>query len=192
MSDRLSPQDKLMALLKPYIEPLVKQRLKEEEKNMPLRERCGIALMLLWMNIAMKHEWIKRWIKHKDFRKNPPPFSFKRIIEPEIEYRDDSEMRKTLEVIIFFWMEVLALSAEDRTELSLSGLDDAMLPKKLPAFFKKESAVQLLDETCASLVVNAEDILNILRAIRQSLPAGHILPEAMIDYLKSAGVAIKQ
>lgn len=192
MSDNTSPHEKLSALLKPYVEPLVKQRLKEEQKNMPFRERCGIAFMLTWLNLTMKYEWVKRWIKDKSFRKNPAPFSFKKMVKPEMEEFEDLEVRKTLDVIICFWMEVLALSAEDRENLSLSELDDAMLPNELPPLFGEESTVHLLDEACAALVVNAQDVRNILRAIRQSLPGAEVLPEAMIDYLKSAGVTVEQ
>lgn len=191
MSNELSPQDELIALLKPYVEPLVKHRLKEEEKNMPLRERCGIALMLLWLNLVMKYEWVKRWIKDKNFRKNPPPFSFKKVVKPETEEFEDLEVRKTLDVIICFWMEILALSAEDRKNLSLSELDDTMLPTKLPPIFGDKSMDHLLDEACAALVIDGRDVRNVLWAIRQSHCCVEVLPETMKDYLKSTGVAVE-
>ena len=192
MADRLSLYDRLVDLLKPYVEPLVKLRLREEERNIPLRWRLYIRVTLFFIILYMKCQWIKEWIKNKKFRKEHPPFFLVKTPKSQVDKEcDDFEIRKTVGTIVCFWMQALVLTAEDRRKLILANLDEAMLPINHPPIFKDKNIAQLLDEQCATLVISAQDVRNILRAVRHSLPTGQVLPEAMIDYLKSAGVTVE-
>jgi len=192
MPDKTSPKDRLVALLKPSVEPLVKSRLREEIRNMPFFDNLRISVTMFCFNILVKYAWIREWLANKDFRKNPPPF-FEPKPPHEIEEidADDIYIRSTLNTIVCFWMQALVLSAENRKKLILTNLDDAMFPINQPPIFKDKNIAQLLDEQCAALVISAKDVRDILRAIKQSLPASQVLPEAMIDYLKSAGVTVE-
>jgi len=88
------------------------------------------------------------------------------------------------------WIDNLFLAAGKNKKLDSSSLDDAMLPQFTPNSRKARRQVKGFESLAASTALSVADNYGILRAVRQSLPAGKVLPNAAVEYLKLEGIEV--
>lgn len=164
-------------LIEPIAKPIAKKRLQEQEKQITIYERLKIASVMALLKIVTFY----KYITDKDYRQDCIEAGKARKLLYSIE--DDAEMFSHL--LVAEWIQTLLLTARSSGKLSISSLDDSMLPAsgqlaeygKLSQFFNLQ-------------VFTMEDVHKILCIAKTSLPKGHSLPEALIEYFKLSNISV--
>ncbi|MFA5133669.1 MAG: hypothetical protein WC459_02595 [Patescibacteria group bacterium] len=164
-------------LILPIAKPLAIKRLQEEAKRITIYERLKIASMMALLKIVTLYKYIIDKNFRQDYideKNNPPP-----------PYNIEDEAEVFVKILAGKWLTVLYLMAKESGKLDTALLDDSMLPKNRQLLeYGKLSAFLNLQ------IFTMEDVEQILRTIKQSLPEGQALPECVIKYFEKANIAL--
>lgn len=170
-------------LIRPIAKQIAIRRLQEQEKQISIYEKFKIASVMVLLKIATFY----KYITDKDYRQDC--IDAKNNPAPPYTVEDEAEIFADL--LISQWIQALWITAHCSPttrrsgELSLSKLDDAMLPAsgqlaeygELSQFFNLQ-------------VFTMKDIRQILHTAQKLLPKGQALPEALIKYFESADIDV--
>lgn len=179
--------ESLTALVRPYVEPLVIANLDKLDKE--------LATAPQWNLSHEQIEEIKKAIESavdeeateeqreellEALRHPSPP------TPTDLQQEREEAIQEACDQLISGWMQELVLAQLEAgtTEISAASLDDAMLPPM------SAELTEAFDMDFNGVLLDAAQAREVLRAIRRSLPAGQVLPEAMVEYLSCQGIKI--
>lgn len=171
-------------LLAPFVLPLARQNYKRiltDAKRMPpLLTKGEVHNLLAEAGITKK--MLKKIAGALEKQAKEAGAINNENLEEAIER---SEVEYALDELMGFWIDILLIrETRDETKLCVSSLGDDMLPMDEP----------LLNEALLSAahatVLTPDDFRLVLRSVKQSLPAGSVLPDAMLELLKMNGITL--
>jgi len=164
-------------LILPIAKPIAIKRLQEQEKQSTIYERLKIANVMVLLKIVALY----KYITDKNYRQDCIQAGKARKLLYNI--KDDAEMFTHL--LISEWIQVLCITARNSGKLSISLLDNCMLPVsgrlaeygELSQFFNLQ-------------VFTMEDIRQILCEAKKLLPERQALPKDLIKYLELSNISV--
>lgn len=168
--------------LTPFIEPIVRRRLKEE-KTLSWR------LQSFFETLVLRGGCILVWITDKEFRDYWQTTRIDRRAGRKETNRKDQEDRADIVSTAREFVRIWALSLiffarkNGKGQLEISALDEAMVPPMALI-----GGISVYEQVSFSTILTADDAREILLAVKASLPAGQFLPVIMMEYLQRNGI----
>lgn len=169
--------EQLVELFHPFVEPFAVRRLEEEDKSVSLFFKL-LKFKFLFLVCS-----VYTWITDKEFRDY---WKESRAFKEKVDEQEEQELDRieTVEELVRVWTTSLFFFARKNGKVELSALDEMMLPPTVAEY----PPVYELISFCTLLT--ADDAQSILRAVKNSLPNGQLLPAAAVEYLQFAGITV--
>lgn len=174
----------LVELVRPHLDPVVGAKITSEIRNATFTEEevraLSRALGEAYQMQGASFSDLKKAMKEARQRLRDPSS----VTQEEVDEIVADACDEALTILVSSWCNVLIIEGTEGSGISLATVDDAMLPPL------DEQMAGLFSEAVGQANLTVDEARAALRAARATLPAGEVLPEALVVILQREGVAV--